>query len=86
MQRTFRYIYCATIALLALSCDKAMDDSFVDNSPIPIPEKVSACIPTFGGETKSFQGGGFIEDAPEIWDLDTRTQAVPDQTTINQET
>ena len=86
MIRIVRYTYCAIIALFALSCNKAMDDSFVDNGPIPIPEKISAHIPTFDSETKSLQGSGFIEDAPESWDaaddVDTRTYAVPDPETI----
>lgn len=86
MIRIVRYTYCAIIALFALSCDKVIDDSFINSDPIPIPEKISAQIPTFDAETKSFRGGGFIEDAPESWDaaddVDTRTYAVPDQATI----
>ena len=86
MHRTFKYINFVIIALLALSCDKVMDDTSFDNTHVVIPEMISARIPALDSKTKSFQGGGFIEDAPESWDVDTRTYAVPDKETIDSST
>ena len=87
MRRLVRYIYCAIIALLALSCDKVGNETPIVNGPIVIPEKISAQMPQFESETKSFQGGGLIEDAPESWDgagtVDTRTYAVVDESSMD---
>lgn len=90
MQRTIRYFYWAVIALLAMSCEKVGNDPNVNRKPFSIPETISAYTPAFDTKTRSLQGGGLIEDAPESWDgtetVETRTYAVVDEATINPST
>lgn len=91
MQRTFRYIFSAIIALLVMSCDKFGENSRVDNTSIEIHDAILAHIPSVDAETKSsHHNGGLIEDAPESWDdtetIVTRTYAVVDEATFNAKT
>lgn len=90
MQKRYKYIICAIFALLALSCEKMEGDGDIDNGPVVIPESISAQIPPFDSETKSFQGLGLIEDAPVSWDGEepvlTRTYAVVDDASIDPNT
>ena len=90
MQRTFRYIISAILALVALSCDKLRDDAYFKYIPIPAPEMISARISALEQAMKSSRASGLIEDAPESWDdmegVVTRTYAVADPNTIDPET
>lgn len=90
MQRTFRYIISAILALVALSCDKLRDDASFKYIPIPVPEMISARISALESAMKSSRASGLIEDAPESWDdmegVVTRTYAVADPNTIDPET
>ena len=90
MQRTFRYIISAILALVALSCDKLRDDTYFKYIPIPVPEMISARISALEQAMKSSGASGLIEDAPESWDdmegVVTRTYAVADPNTIDPET
>ena len=86
MKRIYYYIPCVIIALLAISCESFKDDRLPEG-PLVIPEKLSAHLPAFDTKTRSFQGAGLVEDAPESWDdteeVMTRTYAVINSETID---
>lgn len=90
MQRIVKHIYCAAIAIVVVSCNAVLDDSLVNDTPIAIPETISAFTPAFNAETRSFQGSGLYLCEPESWDgtetVSTRTYAVVDQATIDPST
>ncbi len=76
MHKIYIYVYCAIIAVLAISCDK-IDDPWENN--IVIPQTLSAFAPEFDSNTSDTKSGGLWEYQPESWDdsesIETRTYA-----------
>ena len=83
MHRINRYLYCAVIALIAISCDK-IEDPWGNG----IPQSLSAYTPEFGSHSSHTRSTGFQEHLPESWDgpsyIETRTYAVMDQANANE--
>lgn len=76
MHKINRYLYCAIVALLAISCDKIEDpweNSFV------VPQTISALAPEFDSNTSDTKSEGLWEYQPESWNdfesIETRTYA-----------
>ena len=73
MQIIKRLLYCALIALLAVSCNE--NDEYLDTpaAPLVIPKKFYAQAPLPDSKTRAA-----LECAPESWGPETRTYAVVD--------
>lgn len=91
MKKMKKFIYCALMALIAISCEKIEEswenpeeDSWID-IPVVIPRTLSAYSPEFGSQGSDSKTRALSEDLPESWDESemshTRTYAVinPDE-------
>lgn len=81
MYRIKKYIFCAIIALVSVSCDKMLDEPELETL-FSIPTSLSAHTPEFDTQTPVSKSGVLLEYQPENWDNagvpGTRTYAVVD--------
>ena len=86
MHRINRYLYCAVLALVAISCDKIEDPW---KNPLVVPQTISAYTPEFGTQSSETKSNGLWEYQPESWDgptnIQTRTYAVFEDGTYDPE-
>ena len=79
------FIYCALIALIAISCDQTEGLGGGSWADMPIPKTLSAYTPEFESQGANSKSRALVEYLPESWDdsvmPNTRTYAVinPDE-------
>lgn len=83
MHRMKKFIYCALIALLAISCDQTDGPGGGSWTGMPVPKNLSACTPEFESQGAASKSRALAEYLPESWEdsvaAKTRTYAVVDQ-------
>ena len=83
-----KYIYCALIALIAISCDQTDGPGGGSWTGMPVPKNLTACTPEFESQGANSKSRALAEYLPECWEdsvaVKTRTYAVVDEANANE--